>query len=244
MLTTLVFGSIGTLVETSELQRQAFNEAFAEAGLAWDWHTELYQQLLSVPGGRSRIQLFAEQQGAPLEEAAVASLHERKSELYQGKLRAGELELRPGVARLLREALDNGVQVGLASGTSAANIQAISDAVGDALPLKEFAVVIDASSEANPKPAPDVYELCLKALGAHASEAVAVEDSAVSLDSAVAAGLVTVATPGAYVAHQDFSAASAVLPDLDSPAALRSPVAVPAGGVTLGWLRALVDAQS
>ena len=29
----LIFGSIGVLVETSELQRQAYNRAFAEHGL-------------------------------------------------------------------------------------------------------------------------------------------------------------------------------------------------------------------
>ena len=243
MLTTLVFGSIGTLAETSELQRRAFNAAFREAGLEWDWETGLYQQLLAVPGGRSRIQQYAEQQDAPLDVAAVEALHTRKSALYQEMLGAGELALRPGVARLLREALDNGLQVALASGTSAANIQAIADAVGDALPLKEFAVVLDASSNAAPKPAPDVYALCLQRLGAHAGGAVAVEDSAVSLSSAVTAGLVTVATPGAYVGAQDFSAATAVLADLDAPEALASPVALPPGGADVAWLRDLVASR-
>lgn len=243
MLTTLVFGSIGTLVETSELQRQAFNASFAEAGLDWDWEAGLYRQLLSLPGGRSRIQLYAEQRGAPLDGSAVDALHVRKSAIYQRLLGEGTRLLRPGVARLLREALDDGLQVALASGTSAANVQAIADAVGDGLPLKEFAVVLDASSHTNPKPAPDVYALCLTTLGALAHHSVAVEDTAASLASAVTAGLVTVATPGAYVTHQDFAAADAVLVDLASPAALRSPVQVPPGGVDVGWLRELVGGR-
>ncbi|MFT7179418.1 MAG: phosphoglycolate phosphatase-like HAD superfamily hydrolase, partial [Oceanospirillaceae bacterium] len=36
----ILFGSIGTLVETSELQRRAFNQAFSEAGLDWNWSEE------------------------------------------------------------------------------------------------------------------------------------------------------------------------------------------------------------
>lgn len=243
MLTTLVFGAIGTLVETSELQRQAFNEAFSEAGLGWVWGVELYQELLATPGGARRIELFAQQQGLELSPARVTWVHERKSAVYQASLSAGALELRPGVARLVRDALDSDLQVAWASGTSAENIKAITDAVGDALPMKDFAVVIDSSSGAAPKPAPDVYDACLRALGARAHEVVAVEDTMNSLAAAVAAGLVTVATPGAYVAHQDFSAATVVLADLDSAEALRSPIPFPPSGMSVAWLRDLVDAR-
>ena len=35
----ILFGSIGTIVETSELQRKSFNQAFSEAGLDWNWIT-------------------------------------------------------------------------------------------------------------------------------------------------------------------------------------------------------------
>jgi beta-phosphoglucomutase-like phosphatase (HAD superfamily) len=36
-LQAVIFGSIGTIAETSDIQRQAFNLAFAEAGLDWNW---------------------------------------------------------------------------------------------------------------------------------------------------------------------------------------------------------------
>lgn len=51
----IIFGGIGTLVETSELQRRAFNDAFTAFGVRWHWDRDTYRRLLSVPGGRNRI---------------------------------------------------------------------------------------------------------------------------------------------------------------------------------------------
>lgn len=244
MLKAIMFGAIGTLVETSELQRQAFNEAFAQEGLEWNWDEDLYRDLLEVSGGRNRIRHYAEERGDTLSEEEVASLHTRKTELYQQKLREG-VQLRPGVARLIREALEEGVPLAFASTTSPKNIETIADAVGDALPLERFAAVMNAEEVENKKPEPDVYKRCLETLDIQADEAVAIEDTAISLQSAVNAGLVSVATPGQYTSEQDFSAADAVLEHLgdpdNAPEAIRSPAPLPEGGVSVAWLRELVE---
>ena len=42
----LLFGSIGTLIESSNIQRNSFNEAFKEAGLDWYWDEQDYKILL------------------------------------------------------------------------------------------------------------------------------------------------------------------------------------------------------
>ena len=42
----ILFGSIGTLIETSNIQRESFNQAFKEIGLDWYWDQESYKQLL------------------------------------------------------------------------------------------------------------------------------------------------------------------------------------------------------
>ena len=46
----LFFGSIGTVIETSEIQRQSFNKAFKDAGLNWYWNIATYCNLLNNPG--------------------------------------------------------------------------------------------------------------------------------------------------------------------------------------------------
>ena len=50
----LLFGSIGTIVETSEIQRQSFNKAFKDAGLNWYWNIATYCDLLKDPGGKKK----------------------------------------------------------------------------------------------------------------------------------------------------------------------------------------------
>ena len=81
----IFFGSIGTLVETSDLQRRAFNQAFSEAGLDWNWSAEVYKHLLTKSGGRGRIQDFASQHGMDVD---ASQLHLRKTEIFDALMAA------------------------------------------------------------------------------------------------------------------------------------------------------------
>ena len=54
-LKAVLFGSIGTLAETSDIQRNSFNEAFKISGLDWVWDENEYRSLLSKSGGTSRV---------------------------------------------------------------------------------------------------------------------------------------------------------------------------------------------
>ena len=47
-VSSLLIGSIGTVVETSQLQLEAFNGAFKEFDLGWHWSREEYEGLLSL----------------------------------------------------------------------------------------------------------------------------------------------------------------------------------------------------
>ena len=42
----ILFGSIGTIAETSRLQLRSFNQAFSESGLDWNWSIGEYQTML------------------------------------------------------------------------------------------------------------------------------------------------------------------------------------------------------
>ena len=52
---SILLGSIGVLVESSEIQRRAFNEAFKEFGLNWYWNIANYTKMLQLPGGLNRL---------------------------------------------------------------------------------------------------------------------------------------------------------------------------------------------
>ena len=52
---SILFGSIGSVVESSEIQRKAFNAAFKEFGLEWYWNIANYIKMLQKPGGLNRL---------------------------------------------------------------------------------------------------------------------------------------------------------------------------------------------
>jgi phosphoglycolate phosphatase-like HAD superfamily hydrolase len=60
-LRAVLFDVDGTLADTErDGHRPAFNAAFAELGLGWDWDVELYGELLAITGGKERIRHYME----------------------------------------------------------------------------------------------------------------------------------------------------------------------------------------
>lgn len=245
-IAALVFGSLGTLTETSELHRQAFNDTFAEEGLDWSWDDATYRSLLDHVGGANRILAYAGRQpgGEERPPAWAAEIHARKTARYAELVRSTDLRLRPGVERLLAEARSAGLRVGLATGTSVANIDASLTATGNRLSLDDFDAHTVRDMIEHPKPAPDAHRRCVELLGVDPATAMAVEDSTDGVASAREAGLFVVATPGDFVRSQDFSAAGVVLSDLGDPGLPGQRLdggPEPADGVaTLEWLAAAV----
>jgi HAD superfamily hydrolase (TIGR01509 family) len=218
----LIFDVDGTLADTEELHRQAFNAAFADAGLRWDWSRARYRELLRVAGGKERIahhvaglNLGDADRRALL--AHIPALHAAKTRHYAALVDGGAVRLRPGVERLLREAREAGLHLAIASTTSPANVESLLIATlgieGPAL----FDLIACGDLVANKKPAPDVFELTLRTLGLDAEEAIAFEDSAHGLRAARAARLWTVVTPTWWSEAEDFSGANLLLAHLGDP---------------------------
>lgn len=203
-MTHLLLGSIGVLAETSDLQRESFNQAFNDAGLDWHWSAEDYADMLSQSGGQMRIEQFADARG---EQVDAAALHRRKSEIFRGKLSSGA-DLRPGVEQAVREAKNRGAKIALVSTTASENIEAILAATG--LGHETFDLILDAGSVANGKPDPEPYQVALKTLAINADAAIAVEDNPDGVASAVDAGMTCIAFPGAMHTRSSFHRATEV----------------------------------
>ena len=54
----LIFDVDGTLADTEETHRVAFNAAFQKPGLDWQWDRKLYRDLLLVTGGKERLRHY------------------------------------------------------------------------------------------------------------------------------------------------------------------------------------------
>ncbi len=215
-LKAVIFGSIGTIAETSDLQRQAFNKAFAAAGLNWHWDTTTYHDLLKINGGQNRMRAYrdADPARSGVTDEMIAKLHQAKIEQFGDLLANTPISPRPGVVELIDTCQKAQIQVAFCTSTSAENVHAISAALAGLLPFDRFAKIVTIEQIAKPKPAPDAYIYCLEQLGIAADEAIAIEDTPVSISAAKAAGITTLATPGAAVCGQDFYISDLVMPDL------------------------------
>lgn len=218
----LIFDVDGTLADTEECHRQAFNQAFNEAGLDWHWSPVDYRRLLKTTGGKERMADYLATQALPDGErrrvaAMIPALHAAKTRYYTARVQAGQVPLRPGVARLIAEAREAGLRLGIATTTSAQNIEALLLATLGGAGPRLFDAVACGDEVPCKKPAPDVYQLVLARLALPAACAVAFEDSANGLRAAQAAGLWTVVTPSFWTADEDLSDGQLVLPHLGDP---------------------------
>lgn len=219
-LEALIFDVDGTLADTELAHLAAFNQAFAQEGIGWQWDVPLYTQLLEVSGGKERMLHYWRQVRPDVTDlgngvqATVARLHELKTAAYEQAVRDGAVQLRPGVLKLIEAAHAEGLRLAIATTTSAVNIVALlRRAIGPDW-QRFFTVVEDASTAPRKKPDPMVYQQTLARLAVPAAACLAFEDSANGLMAARTAKLATIVTPNDFTAHHDFIGALRVLPDL------------------------------
>jgi HAD superfamily hydrolase (TIGR01509 family) len=209
----VLFGSISTLADTSELQRQAFNDAFSAYGLDWQWSREDYRSMLGSNGGAQRIADYAEAHGSDIDASAV---HAKKSEIFQDLLASSTVTPRSGVLDVVEEAKRGGQKVGLVTTTSKANVAALLSALGPQLSADTFDVIVDVESVSTPKPDPAAYAYALEQLGENADSVVAIEDNPGGVEAAAAAGISCVAFPNENTAGADFASAAETVDALDA----------------------------
>ncbi|MDH5710266.1 MAG: HAD family hydrolase [Gammaproteobacteria bacterium] len=223
-LKALIFDVDGTLADTErDGHRVAFNAAFREYGIDWDWDVELYGKLLAVTGGKERMRFcvsnFLGNDNLPDNfDDLIPELHAAKTRHYTELLATGAIPLRPGVERLLHEARENGLRLAVATTTTPENVTALfSHTLGEES-LGWFDIIAAGDVVPAKKPAGDIYNYALEAMGLRPEECLAFEDSRNGILSSQDAGLTTLITVNGYTQDDDFSGAAVVLDHLGEPA--------------------------
>ena len=211
-MSAILFGSISTVADTSELQRQAFNQAFRTHGLDWNWEREQYRSMLAKSGGQNRIADYAASLGQSVDAEAV---HRTKSQIFQDSLSTATLNTRAGVVDTIRDAKKSGWKVGLVTTTSRSNVAAMLNAVATEIDRDDFDVIVDSSDVESPKPDRAAYSFAIKRLGENPDGCVAIEDNTDGIRAARAAGVPCVAFLNENTTDQDASAAERSVDRLD-----------------------------
>jgi len=228
----LIFDCDGVLVETEELHRCAYNDAFATFDLRVGnepvvWSTEYYDKLQNtVGGGEAKMRYhFKEVVGewptvakewrepdtfmskAPCTDeegmALISILQDYKTMVY--KELVSTAVPRPGVLELLDSAINMpGIAVGICSASTREGFEKLVDTIVGQERLNKLDVIIAGDDVENKKPHPEIYNVAAKRLQLDPRTCVVVEDSLIGLRAAKAAGMKCVITYTSSTASVDF----------------------------------------
>ncbi len=219
----LIFDCDGVLADTErDGHRPAFNETFAEVGLPVNWSEEEYGEKLKIGGGKERMASlltdeFVRANGLPTDadgqREVLADWHKRKTARYKAIVLAGRLPARPGIARIVDEALGAGWTLAVASTSAEESVRAVLEHAVGSDTASRFSVFAGDVVPAK-KPDPAIYNLALERLSLEPGDGIVIEDSRNGLLAAVAAGLRCVVTVSSYTAEEDMSEAVLVVSSL------------------------------
>jgi HAD superfamily hydrolase (TIGR01509 family) len=217
----LFFDQDGTIVDTErDGHRVAFNQTFREFGYDFQWDVLKYQELLQVAGGKERMRHYLHTEGFGVavkpeeEDELIRKLHQRKTEIFIELIESGQLPPRPGVKRLMHEATDAGLVVGVCTTSNERAARAVACSVLQDISL-DFVLAGDVVNRK--KPDPEIYNLALQKTGLEPDECTAIEDSRNGVLAAKAAGMHVVATTNVYTEREDLSEADIVVTCLGDP---------------------------
>jgi HAD superfamily hydrolase (TIGR01509 family) len=243
-LHALLWDVDGTLAETErDGHRCAFNRAFAEAGLPLHWDADAYGPWLAISGGAERIRAALRQlECAEPSPQRVAALQAAKQRHYAALMAAGDLQLRPGVAELIREASAAGLEQAIVTTSGRVAVEALIDRLLSGL-AEAFGFWVCGEDVRRKKPDPEAYLQALERLGRRPDQVICLEDSPAGLGAAAAAGLPCLVSLSHYASREDpaaFSAARAVVSELGPRrSVVRGPACQP-GRITLSYLKRLL----
>lgn len=258
-MSALFFDCDGVLADTERYGHlPAFNTTFEDFGLPVRWSDEEYAELVKIGGGKERMAtLFADRElvetaslpaDSQGQKETLLEWHKRKTAAYKELVFSGAMPARPGIARIVDEAIEAGWTLAVASTSAEESVRAVLEHAVGKEKARRFTVLGGDVVPAK-KPNPAIYTLALERTGSNPDETIVVEDSRNGLLAAVGAGLRCLVTVSSYTQEEDMSEAILVVSSLGDPGeptrviANRSP-AEPGEYITLEDLEACLRAPS
>ena len=190
----IFFGSIGTLVETSEIQRKAFNAAFNEFGLNWYWNIGNYINMIQKPGGMQRIKEYSK---LKLKDNDVKKIYDLKIKYFR-KYTTDTVIPRDGILDIIDYAKKNKIKLGFITTTSKETIKIIKDSLSKYINFNDIDLITYEKDCDKKKPYPDIYNFAINELKVFKKSSISIEDTPVSYSASKKANIKTILFPGEY----------------------------------------------
>ena len=217
----IIFDQDGVIIDTErDGHRVAFNKTFKEFGFDFQWDVDYYHELLQIAGGKERMRHHLHTKGfgrevkPEKEDELIKAMHKRKTEIFIELIKEGALPLRPGIKRIMKEAMNRGLKVGICT---TSNEKAAHAVAYEILKDIKFDFVLAGDVVKKKKPDPEIYLLALKKGGLKAEECIVVEDSRNGLLAAKAAGMNVVVTTNHYTEKENLREADIIVTCLGDP---------------------------
>ncbi len=226
MLKAIFFDMDGVIVDTERFgHRIAFNKAFDEFNLDIIWDDAIYRRLVQIGGGKERIASFLQELNFKGEQylenpvSFVKAIHKRKTELFIELILKGELPLRPGVKRFMKEINRKNIFLGVCTTSNEKSAKTIIDSL---LPDITIDLLIAGDMVTKKKPDPEIYISAIKKASITPEEGFVIEDTYIGITAAKQAGLYVVATVNAYTKEENVYSADIVVDSLGEKGSLKS----------------------
>ncbi|MCF6359387.1 MAG: HAD-IA family hydrolase [Cyclobacteriaceae bacterium] len=215
----LIFDCDGVLVDTErDGHRVAFNKAFASKAINIEWSVSQYGELVKVAGGKERMKSFFDEHGWPDNigdrEEFILDMHKLKTKIFMDIIESGELALRPGIARVVDEAIREGLKLAVCSTSNEKAVTLIVEKLLGPERRKHFDTILAGDVVSRKKPDPEIYNLVLHKLSLKPQDCVVIEDSRNGFLAAHSAEIHCLITTNGYTSQDDFTGADMIVPEL------------------------------
>jgi HAD superfamily hydrolase (TIGR01509 family) len=222
-LQAILFDCDGVLAETErDGHRVAYNRAMTDLGIDADWSEKEYADLVLISGGKERLRHYFSRDLARFPESRfngelIQRIYEKKTEIFKAMAREGALPPRSGIARIIREAHEQGIALFVCSTSHKESVETLLRRNYGETCLPWFTELLCGDIVPRKKPAPDIYLLAKDKYHLDPEKCCIIEDSRNGLLAAKGAGMHCLVTESFYTTSEDFSEADMVVSCLGDP---------------------------
>ncbi|WP_413677853.1 HAD-IA family hydrolase [Prochlorococcus sp. MIT 0916] len=179
----------GTIADTEMCgHRVAFNLAFMDFDLNWNWNEKKYLDLLKVSGGFNRIIHYRNEINSEISDVQCSKIQLRKRYHYEKLIQSGKIKVREGVIRLINELSSFDIEQFIVTTSGKNSLEPfLNTSLSSHINL--FSGIITYEDVNRHKPYPDAYNLALKLSSFSEINCIAIEDSSIGVEAAKAANL-------------------------------------------------------